>query len=175
MPGRSEEPTDVLIGLGGNLGDPKTAFLRALRRLKEEGSLLAVNAVSSLWRTPPWGLEAQPDYLNACVRGTTSLSAKGLLSRLLEAESAEGRVRNVRWGPRSIDLDLLFFGDRSIDEDGLTLPHPRIAERAFVLLPLSEIAPEWIYRGETIQSLAARADTAGMTVIAEPDEWWPGE
>ncbi|WP_114390457.1 2-amino-4-hydroxy-6-hydroxymethyldihydropteridine diphosphokinase [Notoacmeibacter marinus] len=171
MPGHNREPTEVLIGLGGNLGDPESAFRRALQRLSAEGSLV-ISAASSLWRTPPWGMEDQPDYLNACARGTTALSPQLLLQRLLAAEEAEGRIRGVRWGPRSVDLDLLFFGMRSIAEEGLTLPHPRIGERAFVLLPLAEIAPDWCYENETIEVLAARSDRTGLEIIASPADWW---
>ncbi|RLQ89420.1 2-amino-4-hydroxy-6-hydroxymethyldihydropteridine diphosphokinase [Notoacmeibacter ruber] len=163
-----------MIGLGGNLGDPQSAFIHALERLAAEESF-EVTAVSSLWRTPPWGVADQPDYLNACVRGKTMLSAQSLLQRLLEAELAQGRVRKKRWGPRNIDLDLLFFGAHSIDEEGLVLPHPRLAERAFVLLPLAEIAPDWCYREDTIRSLAEAADPSGLEKIAAPGEWWrPG-
>lgn len=168
----SEAAAEVLIGLGGNLGDPQAAFARALDRLTAEGSL-TVGAVSSLWRTPPWGMEDQPDYLNACARGVTALSPQDLLERLLAAEEAEGRVRSVRWGPRSIDLDLLFFGQQTIEQDGLTLPHPRIAERAFVLLPLAEVAGDWCYLDATIADLASRADRTGLKVEASPEQWWP--
>ncbi len=173
MPGRNEADVRLAIGLGGNLGDPAAAFVRALRGLAADGSL-HIDAVSSLWKTPPWGVPDQPAYLNACVIGRTGLGARALLERLLAAEATEGRVRGERWGPRPIDLDLLFHGEGAIDEAGLTIPHPRIAERAFVLLPLAEIAPDWMLDGRTIGDLAAKADDGGMKRIAAPDEWWAG-
>ena len=171
MPGRNEEFASVAIGLGGNLGDPQSAFVRALESLIEEGSL-QIDAVSSIWKTPPWGVTDQPDYLNACALGRTGLKARAFLGRMLAVETVEGRIRSERWGPRTIDLDLLFHADQRLDEEGLTLPHPRIAERAFVLLPLAEIAPDWKIDGNRIADLASVADSRGLERLKAAEEWW---
>lgn len=130
------------IGIGANLGDARNAVLAALSAL---GGLPATHlvAASSLYRTPAWGPVAQPDYVNAVAAIDTGLSPRDLLERLLSLERRAGRDRGAvpRWGPRTLDLDLLLHGDARIDEDGLHLPHPRMHERAFVIVPLAEIAP----------------------------------
>src|SRR5262245_38391899 len=110
----------------------------ALRMLDAHPNCVVVS-VSSLYRTPPWGKTDQPDFLNAAAAVRTTLSPRGLLDLCLETERKLKRVRAERWGPRLIDMDLLIFGDRTIDEEGLVLPHPRMLERAFVLVPLAEI------------------------------------
>jgi len=153
---------DVYIGLGSNLGD-RIAHLAAARDAlaANVGSLLAQ---SSLYDTDPWGPVPQGNYLNQVVAVSTDLSPRELLARLHEIERAEGRDRahEVRYGPRSLDLDILLYADRVVDEDGLTIPHPRIAERAFVLVPLSEIAPDVLIRDVPAKALVRRLDTAGI-------------
>ena len=131
----------VFVGLGSNLDDPPQQIGDALEALDASPGI-AVLRVSSLYRTAPWGFRDQPDFVNAVVELDTLLSPRALLERLLDIERHAGRHRDgERYGPRIIDLDLLAYGDVVVDEPGLTLPHPRIAERAFVLVPLAEIAP----------------------------------
>ncbi len=163
--------TEVLIGLGGNLGDPLAAMREALKKI-DAHKHCAVVCVSSVWRTPPWGLTDQPDFLNACAKLSTSLSPRAFLDLCLKIELDLKRVRDVRWGPRSIDIDILFFGDQEISEPGLVVPHPRIADRAFVLVPLAEIAPNIVMQGQTIAELAKASDKSGMVVLK--DSSWFG-
>ena len=131
------------VGLGSNLGD-REATLREAVRLLGELDGVEVSAVSSFRETDPVGKLDQPRFVNAAAALETSLPARELLDCLLEVERALGRDRSVeeRWGPRTIDLDLLLYGEETIDVPGLQVPHPRLAERAFVLEPLLELAPE---------------------------------
>lgn len=138
-PGRPDER--VFLGLGGNVGDVADAMRRALAAFSGAPATEIV-AVSSLWSTPPWGVADQPDFLNAVAELRTGLTPRGLLDLALETEKAMKRERRDRWGPRTLDIDILLFGDRDIAEEGLDVPHPRIGERAFVLIPLAEIAPD---------------------------------
>lgn len=129
------------LGLGSNLGDTKANLDQAVATLATIPGIRVI-ARSSDYRTPPWGPVAQDDYRNACLVVETSLPAHGLLDACLATEESMGRVRDVRWGPRLIDIDVLIYGDDEIDDDRLTLPHPRMSERSFVLVPLSEIWPD---------------------------------
>jgi len=133
---------EAAIGCGGNLGDPGDGITRALTRLADDAGIRLVR-VSSLYRSAPWGLTDQPDYLNAVALLETTLSADALLARLQAEEEQAGRVRDRRWGPRTLDLDLLWYGSELRDDPALILPHPRLAERTFVLEPLAEIRPAW--------------------------------
>ena len=128
------------VGLGANLGDPAAQIESALTALAALPSSRLV-ARSRLYRSPPWGPVAQPDYLNAAAALDTSLSPQALLQALLGIERGAGRERRERWGPRVLDLDLIAYGGLQIDEPGLQLPHPRLAQRPFVLLPLLELEP----------------------------------
>jgi len=134
---------DAFVALGSNLDDPVAQIGRALEYLGglEETDVVAV---SSLYRSAPFGPIEQPDFINAVAFLRTRLEALKLLQELLELELRQGRVRGERWGPRTIDLDLLVFGDEICDTEILTLPHPGIAARNFVLLPLQEIAPDLV-------------------------------
>lgn len=154
------------LALGGNLGDVGNALAAALRAL-EEGGRLRIVARSNVWRTPPWGKIDQPDFLNMCALVETQVSPRDLLALCLNVETQAGRVRNERWGPRLIDIDVLAYDDVQWDDEALTLPHPRMKERAFVLVPLAEIAPDWMIDGVRVDDLAARVDSAGMQVDAE--------
>jgi 2-amino-4-hydroxy-6-hydroxymethyldihydropteridine diphosphokinase len=160
LSGRFEE---VLIGLGGNLGDPVKNIRQALDMIGKNAAC-KVEAVSSFWRTPPWGKLDQPDFINACAKVSTQLEPRAFLDLCLQTEKALKRVRNERWGPRSIDIDILFFGDRKIEEEGLVIPHPRIAERAFVLVPLAEIAPDVLLDGMTISERAREISRKGISL-----------
>jgi 2-amino-4-hydroxy-6-hydroxymethyldihydropteridine diphosphokinase len=126
--------TIAYVGLGSNLGDRESAIVRA-------ADLIDARRLSTLRETEPWGYEDQPPFLNAVAELETTSPARELLDRLLAVEAALGRDRSgPRWGPRTIDLDLLLYGDLVLDEPGLTVPHPRLAERLFVLEPLAELA-----------------------------------
>jgi 2-amino-4-hydroxy-6-hydroxymethyldihydropteridine diphosphokinase len=154
----------VLIGLGGNLGDPAASMREALNMIGAHDACTVVQ-VSSFWRTPPWGKTDQADFINACAKIETTLAPPAFLALCLETERKLKRVRTERWGPRSIDIDILFFGKRMIREEGLTVPHPRIAERAFVLVPLAEIAPDQILDGKTIRDRAMEIDRTGLVSL----------
>jgi 2-amino-4-hydroxy-6-hydroxymethyldihydropteridine diphosphokinase len=135
------------IGLGSNLGDREGFLRRALELLRAEPEI-DVTAVSSVRETDPVGLVDQPRFLNAVARVETDLAPRELLDRMLAAERELGRRRDgPRFGPRTIDLDLLLYGDEEIDEPGLIVPHPRLAERAFVLEPLHELDPALVVPG----------------------------
>lgn len=130
------------IALGSNLGDRKEHLAAGLRGLASTKGI-SLSALSRVYETEPVGPAGQGPYLNAVVRVATDLSPRALLERLLEIELHAGRERGQRrWGPRTLDLDLLLFGDRVIEEDGLSVPHPRLAERFFVLAPLCDIAAD---------------------------------
>lgn len=140
MRGTGDAAVLAHVALGSNLGDP-IAQVRAGVRAIAALPGCRVLACSSLYRTPPWGHVEQPDFINAVVRIETSLEAFALLDALLSIERSAGRERTFRWGPRVLDLDLLLHGDTCIDDPRLVLPHPRMHERAFVMLPLAEIDP----------------------------------
>lgn len=144
------------VGLGSNLDSPRqqiTSALAALGRLPET----TVQHCSSLYRSAPVGYAAQPDFVNAVVCLQTALSARELLDALLGIEGEHGRARSIRNGPRTLDLDLLLHGDVRIDEAGLQVPHPRLMERAFVVVPLAEIAPALVLPdGRDVTELATR-------------------
>lgn len=168
MSGRNEQR--AYLSLGGNLGKPAQAMAAALRMLDADPTTRVV-AVSSLYRTPPWGKLDQPDFLNAAAEIATRQTPHGLLDLCLKAELALKRVRNERWGPRIVDIDVLTFDDVALHEPGLELPHPRMLERAFVLVPLAEIAPQFVMAGKTIAEHAASIDRAGIE--RQPDaDWW---
>lgn len=151
------------VGLGANLGDPVAMVARALDALDEvSGVRLACR--SPLYRTPPMGPPGQPDYINAVAGLDTDRSPEILLENLLALETRLGRRRDgTRWGPRVIDLDLLCYGDRRIESDFLTLPHPGIAERAFVLVPLADVVPDLDIPGiGRVSDCVARVDAGSI-------------
>ncbi len=162
----------VFVGLGSNMSDPVWQLHSAIREIDEipEAALVSV---SSLYQTAPVGILDQPPFVNAVVKLETTLSPHDLLSRLSAIESAHGRIRAEKNGPRTLDLDILIFNEWRIDEANLTTPHPRMHERAFVLVPLLEIAPE-VYipgKGPARQALA-KVDAGGvhrMETEAAPD------
>ena len=140
MPATSQ--SRAFLGLGANLGDPLGQLRAAVAALAEHPQI-SLKRASSLDQTPALGGPAgQPDYLNGVIEVATSLSAQELLAFCQHLEAAAGRRREVRWGARTLDLDLLLYGDQVSNDSALTLPHPRLQERHFVLLPLAEIAPE---------------------------------
>ena len=154
-----ELATEAFVGLGANLGEPEAQVRRALAALAElPGTRLL--AASSLYRSAPVGVVAQPDFINAVARIETAVTARALLQALLAAEARFGRRREFPGAPRTLDLDLLLYGDRVIDEPELVVPHPRMHERAFVLAPLAEIAPDIAIpgKGRAAALLATCAD-----------------
>jgi len=169
LPGRSKET--VYLSLGGNLGEPDKSMGAALRLLDADDATEVV-AVSSLYRTPPWGKTDQPDFLNIAAELRTSLSPRALLDACLDAERRLKRVRQERWGPRLIDIDILVFGDRTVNEAGLEIPHPRMLERGFVLAPLAEIAPDFVASGRTLAEWLAELDTTGIERLPSDRDWW---
>ena len=132
--------TRALLGLGANLGDPIATLCDARARLGELGR---VTATSSLYRTLPWGVEEQPPFVNAALALDTALDPDALLAALKALEAELGRVASFRWGPRAIDLDILAYDGVRRDDPALTIPHARLNERAFVLVPLAEIDPAY--------------------------------
>jgi 2-amino-4-hydroxy-6-hydroxymethyldihydropteridine diphosphokinase len=160
-------PVRAYIALGSNLGDSKRLVRDAMAALGQLPGTRLV-ASSGLYLTKPWGVTEQPSFVNAVAGVTTTLAPRALLEALLDTERVFGRVRDgERWGPRTLDLDLLLHGDRVLDEDGLSLPHPRLAERAFVLLPLAEIAPTLDIPGlGLVADLLARVDAGGCIAVS---------
>jgi 2-amino-4-hydroxy-6-hydroxymethyldihydropteridine diphosphokinase len=139
--------TKAFVGLGANLGDRRTTIDRAIELLRAEAGIDLL-AVSSFRETDPVGFEDQPRFLNGALAVETTLTARELLDLLLETERRLGRRRaGQRFGPRTIDLDLLVYGDVELDEPGLTVPHPRLHERRFALEPLAELAPALVVPG----------------------------
>lgn len=154
---------EAYLGLGGNIGDVAAALVHALRRLAETPGV-KLCSVSSVYRTPPWGKRDQPPFLNMAALIETTLPARALLGLCLDIERAMGRRRTERWGPRTLDIDILTYDEATVDEPDLKIPHPRIAERAFVLAPLAEIAPHLRFSGREIVQWLALADRAGVDV-----------
>lgn len=149
------------IGMGGNVGDVAAAMQWAIDAMAASGQCDVI-AVSPVYRTAPWGLVNQPDFLNCCALLRTSLEPLALLLLLQKLETEGGRVRDIRWGPRTLDIDMLTFDDIEIDSDQLTLPHPRMTQRAFVMIPLADIAPSVVVAGQTAHNRASRFERDGI-------------
>lgn len=164
-------PVRAYLGLGGNIGDPAAAMAAALRMLDDLPDI-TVAAVSSLYRTPPWGKLDQPDFINAAAALHTDLPPRRLLETCLEAERSLKRVRAERWGPRAIDIDILLFGDHAVKEEGLEIPHPCLTERAFVLEPLAEIAPSRVIAGKPVAQWLDSVDRTGIERLPTAPGWW---
>lgn len=156
--------TQAFLGLGSNLGD-REALLRAAVAELDAADGVRIVAKSSLYETPPWGPVPQGPYLNLCVGIETALSASELLELCLAIERVHGRERLVRWGPRTLDIDLLVYGEARIDEPKLVVPHPRMLERAFVLVPLAEIAGDRVVKGRRIRQWAEDVDTSEIRLF----------
>ncbi|EKF8620394.1 2-amino-4-hydroxy-6-hydroxymethyldihydropteridine diphosphokinase [Staphylococcus pseudintermedius] len=151
---------DVYLGLGSNMGD-REAQLKAAIDLLDAHDKINVVAISPIYETKPVGYTEQPDFLNLCLHIQTQLPAQDLLKVALETEAELHRVRKVRWGPRTMDIDILLYGDEIIEEDDLTVPHPRMTERAFVMVPLNDIAANVTepHSGQKIQQIVPHDDT----------------
>jgi 2-amino-4-hydroxy-6-hydroxymethyldihydropteridine diphosphokinase len=155
---------DATLALGSNLGDRVGNIEEAIARLTADGAV-ELGARSRLYRTAPWGVTDQDWFVNACIAIKTSLSPRELLRRCQAVENGMGRVRTKRWGPRNIDVDILTFGTLNVDEADLRIPHPLIAERAFVLIPLRDIAPDLRIDGQAIETLLGRLDTRDVRLL----------
>jgi 2-amino-4-hydroxy-6-hydroxymethyldihydropteridine diphosphokinase len=151
----------VGFGLGSNIGD-KPANIREALRMIEARQVARLGAVSRIYRTPPWGVLDQGDFANACAIGETRLTPYELLAAVKKIEADMGRTPTRRWGPRLIDVDILFLGDHTLDDPELTLPHKELFARAFVLAPLAEIGPDLVLDGESVAEAAGRADLTGV-------------
>lgn len=159
---------DVLIALGGNIGDVRETFRKAIANILGMAQA-ALLARSSDYATPPWGDEQQPRFINACIQIETGLDPHALLFTLhrIEQKFGRDRSREQRWGPRTLDLDLIAYDDVSLQKPELTLPHPRLFERAFVLVPLVEIAPDRLIAGRSIANALAQLPTVGIERLPE--------
>ena len=165
----AEARAQVVVALGSNMGDRLANLRSGLSALTDA---VAVEAVSSVYESKAADYLEQPDFLNAVVRGVTRLTPGGLLAVLMSAEAEAGRRRTVPRGPRQLDLDLIFYGDRVIRSDTLTVPHPRWSGRAFVCVPLLEVASELTdpSTGQPVREICAGVTDPGLTRYAGPSE-----
>ena len=152
---------EIGVGLGSNSGDKPAKIRQALALLESRGAVRVV-ALSSIYRTSPWGYLDQDVFANACALAKTRLDPGALLAEVKAVECSMGRQETIRWGPRLIDIDLLFYGDFPLETPNLTLPHKELFNRGFVLVPLAEIAPTLRLEGRSIAEAAARLDTSGI-------------
>jgi 2-amino-4-hydroxy-6-hydroxymethyldihydropteridine diphosphokinase len=154
---------EALLALGGNVGDVRATLDRAVEQFCD-GETVRLLARSSDYRTPPWGVKDQPPFVNLCIAVASTLSPQALFARAQTVERALGREREHerRWGPRPIDIDLLAYDDLTIESPELTLPHPRLFERAFVLVPLAEIVPDRVVAGHRVRDALAKLDRTGI-------------
>jgi 2-amino-4-hydroxy-6-hydroxymethyldihydropteridine diphosphokinase len=154
----------IALGLGSNVGDRKDYINRAIEALSKEISSIKV---SGIYKTKAWGDENQADFLNACMIAETDKSPEDLLDIIKQIESDLGRTKTHHWGPREIDIDILLYDDKKLSSQRLTIPHPQLADRAFVLVPLAKIAPDLIEPnlGKTIAELAAQHSNAGVRLF----------
>jgi 2-amino-4-hydroxy-6-hydroxymethyldihydropteridine diphosphokinase len=155
--------TEALLALGGNVGNSRAILDRAVALLCD-GIEVWLTARSSNYRTPPWGFKYQSPFINLCIAVETVLGPRELLAlaQAVELQLGRDRAHEKRWGPRTADIDIIAYGDLAVDELGLTLPHPRLFERAFVLLPLAEIAPDRVIGGRSVRDALTGIDTTGI-------------
>src|SRR5665647_1568258 len=151
------------LALGGNVGDSRAILDRAVSLLCD-GKDIRLIARSADYLTPPWGFKYQPPFINLCIAVETILSPRDLLARAQAVELKLGRDRahEKRWGPRTADIDIIAYDDLTLDEPGLILPHPHLFERAFVLLPLAEIAGDQVIAGQSLREALAKVDSTGI-------------
>lgn len=160
-PGPMAEVVTAYLGLGGNVGDVARSMKDALHKLDADPAC-RITAVSRVYKTPPWGPVEQDWFLNACAAVETGLSAPALLDLVLRTERELGRIRTTRWGPRTLDIDILLYGDEPVSLENLTIPHPRMIERAFVMVPLADIAGDVMLAGRTIRDYAKTFRDEGL-------------
>lgn len=161
------------LGLGSNLGDRRACLAAAARQLAAAPAVRGLR-LSPIYETDPVGLEDQPPFLNAVAALETTLWPRELLELAARIEERLGRVRSVRWGPRTIDVDILLVGDLRVTEADLTVPHPRMLERAFVLRPLADLAPDLVLPGRTftVREALGLLDQSGVRPYPLPQDWW---
>lgn len=155
---------EIGLGLGSNIGDKPANIRRALALIEARG-IAQLSAVSSIYKTPPWGYLEQENFANACALAKTTLAPDALLAAVKQIETDMGREATIRWGPRLIDIDILFYGDSPLATEKLVLPHKELFNRAFVLVPLAEIAPHLRLGGRSVAEAAA-------ALAGEPIEKW---
>ena len=156
----------IYLGLGTNLGDRLRNLQKAISSLSP---VMSVTAVSPIYQSDPWGVTDQPPFLNLCVEATTNLNPQTLLHYLKNLEAELGRQKTIKWGPRLIDVDILLYDDKIVETDSLTIPHPFMAERAFVIIPLADIAPDLYHPvcHKTIAELKTAVDQSTLHKISD--------
>ena len=159
------------LGLGGNIGDPVQAMAEALRALDARADSRVI-AVSRLYRTPPWGKTDQDWFFNSCALVETALAPEALLDTCLDIERMMKRERKERWGPRTIDIDVLTFEGVKQSGGRLELPHPRMTGRGFVLMPLADVAPTLDVEGRTVADWLRNVDVNGIEPASAGPDWW---
>ena len=161
--------TEAVLALGGNVGNSRAILDRAVALLCD-GETVRLMARSSDYLTPPWGFKYQPPFVNVCIVVDTTLSPRELLERAqaVELQLGRDRAQEKRNGPRTADIDIIAYGDLALDEPNLALPHPRLFERAFVLVPLAEIAPDRIIAGRKVSEALGAVDASGITRLPGP-------
>ena len=162
--------TEIGLGFGSNVGDKVANLHRAMERVFATGEIRFL-AASSVWRTAPWGYVDQDWFANACAVGETDMSPEEALGFTQSVEEELGREKTFRWGPRVIDVDILYLGDAKVASARLIVPHKEMFNRAFVLAPLAEIRPELVLDGKSIRDAATAAGSAGLSRLAPP--WRP--
>ena len=162
--------TEIGLGFGSNVGDKVANLHRAMERVFATGEIRFL-AASSVWRTAPWGYVDQDWFANACAVGETDMSPDEALSFTQSVEEELGREKTFRWGPRVIDVDILYLGDAKVASERLLIPHKEMFNRAFVLAPLAEIRPELVLDGRSIREAANAAGSGGLSRLAPP--WRP--
>ena len=168
------QPHSAALGLGGNLGDPPATMARALHMLDKHPAI-DVRAVSPLYRTSPWGKTDQAWFYNCCTLIDTRLDPKPVLEACLSTERTLKQVRRERWGPRLIDIDVLTYDSERLEAEELTIPHPYMLERAFVLVPLAAIAGDLEVSGRSVSEWLALCDVSGVEAASEDGDWWREE
>jgi 2-amino-4-hydroxy-6-hydroxymethyldihydropteridine diphosphokinase len=166
MPSRTPETVEVGLGFGSNVGDAP-ANVRAALKLLEERKTVAFTSISSIYRTAPWGVLDQQDFANACAVGQTALAPHALLDAVKRIEEELGRVETFRWGPRVIDIDILYYGDSALADERLVLPHKDLFQRSFVLIPLAEVAPDRLIGGRRVGDAARALGSAGVSLWSQ--------